>query len=326
MVLKFLAAAAAGAIALGSFGGDTAQALPIEWTMGPAGAKAGPDKVQLSLSYRTQGEGRSTNSRPHKLAELQGLSSEQLASSTGVQTRFRIVREAGTLDCSGIVRQARGTGECDFLPDAAFAANLERRGIGRPGLRDHYQLTVQDVGTPLIEELERGGYSRPSVDDLVAAGIHGVTAPYVRSMADAGYRLQQVDDLVAFRIHGVDSDFVREMAVLNPPGGRFSPEQLVAMRIHGLSAAKARQYAQLGYSKLSHSELMSMSIHGVTPDFITGLAEAGYRGLSADQLVSMRIHGVTPDYVRQMRAVGYTLPDAEQLVGMRISGFRPRGR
>jgi hypothetical protein len=316
--------AAAGAIAMGWMGAATAQSLPIEWTISPAGSSAGAERVQLALSYRTSGRGQNMNSRPYALAELQGLSLAQLASPQGAPAHFRIVREAGTLDCSGVVRQAKGTGECSFLADAGFAAALERRGIGRPTVEQHYQLMVQNVGTPLLQELERHGYRRPDIDDLTAAGIHGVSAAYIRSMAESGYRLGKVEDLVAFRIHGVDADYVREMAAFSPAGGRFTPDQLVGMRIHGLSAAKARQYAQLGYRNLSHDDLMSMSIHGVTPKFISELADAGYRGLSSQQLVTMRIHGVTPEYVRQMRAAGYTLPNADQLVRMRISGFRPR--
>ena len=325
MVSKVLVAAA-GAIALGWIGAAAAQSLPIEWTISPTRSGTSSDAVQLALSYRTAGNGNNMNSRPYRLAELQGLNPAQLASPQGSPARFRIIREAGTLDCNGLVRQARGTGQCSFLADVGFAAALERRGIGRPSLNQHYQLMVQDVGTPLLQELERHGYRRPDIDDLIAAGIHGVSATYILSMAEAGYRLGKIEDLVAFRIHGVDSDYVREMAVLNPPGGRFSADQLVGMRIHGLTGAKARRYAQLGYRNVGHEDLLSMSIHGVTPEFISELSDAGYRGLSASQLVTMRIHGVTPEYVRQMRAAGYVLPDAEQLVRMRISGFRPGRR
>ncbi|HEX8215732.1 MAG TPA: hypothetical protein VF582_09735 [Allosphingosinicella sp.] len=325
MVSKVLVVAA-GVVALGWIGAAAAQSLPIEWTISPSGSANGANAVQLALSYRTEGKGRSTHSGPHPLSELQGLTAEQIASLEGSPARFRIVREAGALDCNGIVRRARGTGECSFLADAGFAAALQRRGLGRPSLSQHYQLMLQNVGTPLLEELERQGYRRPDLDGLVSAGIHGVSASYVRSMADAGYRLGNVEDLVSFRIHGVDADYVREMAALDPPGGRFSADQLVGMRIHGLTGAKARQYAQLGYRKLGHEDWISMSIHGVSPSFISELADAGYRGLSAQQLVSMRIHGVTPDYVRQVRAAGYTLPDAEQLVRMRISGVRPGRR
>lgn len=326
MIQKFLLAAA-GAIALGSIGTmASSQNLPIEWTISPtkSDGRAGPE-VHLALSYRL-GKSRSMNSRSYALSELQGLTAQQLSSREGAPAGFSLVREAGRVDCSGIVHQWRGTGECGFLPNAAFSAALERRGIGRPTLQQQYQLALQNVGTPLLQELERQGYKQPDLKSFVAAGIHGVTAPYVRSMADAGYKLGNVNDLVKFRIHGVTSDYIRSMAMLNPPGGRFSADALVSMRIHGLSAEKVRQYAALGYRDLSHKQLMSMSIHGVTPAFIRELSEAGYRNLGADDLVRMRIHGVTPDYIRSMRAAGYKLPNADQLVRMRISGFRPDRR
>lgn len=326
MIQKFLLAAA-GAVALGSFGTmASSQNLPIEWTISPTGSdgQAGPN-VQLALSYRLDGS-RNMNSRSHALSELQGLTAEQLSSTQGAPANFSLVREAGRIDCNGIVQRWRGTGECNFLPNAAFATALERRGIGRPSLQQQYQLTVQNVGTPLLQELERLGYRQPDLKGFIAAGIHGVSAMYVRSMADAGYRLGDVDDLVKFRIHGVTADYVKEMGLLNPPGGRFSAEELVSMRIHGLSAEKVRQYAALGYRNLSHKQLMSMSIHGVTPAFIRELSEVGYRDLGAEDLIKMRIHGVTPDYIQEMRAAGYQVPSADQLVRMRISGFRPDRR
>lgn len=270
---------------------SAAETWPVDWTISPARSGAG-NAVQLALSYKTPRGGQSMNSRTRSLKELQGLSPAQL-SSNGSPVRFRIVREAGTLDCAGLVRRGRGTGECGFSADPGFAAALERRSIGRPTLQQHYQLAMQDVGLPLVDELNRQGYERPTVNKLVAAGIHGVSLPYVRSIGAAGYRLKDVDGLVKFRIHGVDADYVREISALDR-SRRFSPDQVVAMRIHGVSADKARQFAQLGYSGIPHDKLMAMSIHGVTPDFIREMAAAGYRGLSADQLVAMRIHGVKP--------------------------------
>lgn len=325
MIHKILIATA-GALALASTASTAASdTLPVEWTISPRSGGAA-DIVQLALTYRI-GSGHSMNSGPQPLGDLQGLTGAQLSSAEGVPANFRILREAGNFDCRGVVREWSGAGQCTFLPDPAFAAALERRGVGRPGIRDQYQLAVANVGTPVIDELDRHGYRKPDVDGLVAAGIHGVTVPYIRSMADAGYRLGDVDELVKFRIHGVSNEYIREMAMLNPPGGRFSADDLVSMRIHGLTASKARDFAALGYRNLGSDDLLAMSIHGVTPDFINQLSAAGFKNLSADELVRMRIHGVTPDYIRDMKAAGYTIPSADQLVRMRISGFRPgRGR
>ena len=300
-----------------------AEQLPIEWTISPRPGDAG-DRVQLSLKYQTPRGGRSEHSGPRALGELQGLTAAHLASPGG-PVAFRIVREAGTLDCRGVAGGGRGAGECSFRPDTSFAAALDRRGIGRPSIHQQYHLAMQNVGMGLLSELERQGYAPITVDKLVAAGIHRVTVPYVRSLADAGYRLKDMDKLVSFAIHRVDADYIREVETLNGEA-RFSPDEIVAMRIHRVSGAQARELAALGYRGLTHRQLMSMAIHRVTPDYIRAMAAAGYRGLSPDQLVSMRIHRVTPEFVGEMQALSQGRPSAEQLVAMRIHGLGRPGR
>ena len=322
MIRKTFAAMVTGAV-LAMPAGAMAQTWPVDWTISPRGA-AEAGVVQLALSYRTPRGGHSMNSGPRQLSDLQGLSPSQLASD-GSQVRFRIAREAGTLDCEGLVRRYRGTGECAFSPDPAFAAGLERRGIGRPTAEQQYQLAMSGVSLALVDELSRQGYQRPPLNKLVAAGIHGVSVPYVRSMAGVGYRLQDIDSLIKFRIHRVDADYVREVSAINP-GTRYTADQLVAMRIHGITAATARQLAELGYRGLTHKQLVAMAIHGVSPSYIREMAAAGYRGLSPEQLVKMRIHRVTPEFAREMRAPGHAAPTPAELVSMRIHGVTARGR
>jgi hypothetical protein len=300
-----------------------AETSAIEWTVSPSSGE-GADMVQLMLSQQFPRGGRSTHSGPRPLSELQGLSAAHLASRGG-PAAFRIVREAGTLDCAGVAGGGRGAGKCSFRGNDAFAAALERRGIGRPTEQQQYQLALQNVGLGLVTELERQGYRPITVNKLVAAGIHRVTVPYLRSLSDAGYRLQDMDKLVSFRIHRVDADYIREVEQLNGTA-RFSPEELVAMRIHRVSGQEARQLAELGYDRLSHSELMSMAIHRVTPDYIRELGQAGYRNLSPNQLVAMRIHRVTPEFAREMQRLAQVRPSADDLVRMRIHGFPERRR
>ncbi|HEX8215733.1 MAG TPA: M56 family metallopeptidase [Allosphingosinicella sp.] len=110
------------------------------------------------------------------------------------------------------------------------------------------------------------------------------------------------------------------------PGRSPSPEMLVQMRIHGVSAAKVREFVDLGYRNLDLDDLMNMGVHGVTPSFIREMAALGYRGLSVDQLTEMRVHGVSPAYVRQFKAAGYDDLSAEELVNMRIHGVSVPGR
>ena len=292
-----------------------ADVLPVEWTMAPAAA---PEKVRLEIRYE-QGRNRSQYSRNVALAEFQGLSEAQLASD-GAPVRYRLAREAGVLDCNGIVRQRRGTGECLFTGSAAFADTLARRGIGRPTTVQQFNLAMSGVGSPLLSELDRQGYTKPTVNQLVALGIHGATVDYLRGLDAAGYRVGTADKLTAMRIHGVTPEYIRELISIHPRYRGVSADQLVAMRIHGVSASKVRALAELGYANLAHDELMQMSIHGVTPDFVRGMREAGYRQLTARELVQMRIHGVSPKFIGEMAEAGYRNLTAQQLLRLKIHG------
>ena len=78
---------------------------PVQWTIEPADRS---ERVNLEISRRT-GNSHWTIGRTIDAASLQGLGQAQL-SSDGGPVRFRISRDAGTLDCEGVVRRRHGTG------------------------------------------------------------------------------------------------------------------------------------------------------------------------------------------------------------------------
>ena len=271
----------------------------IDFTIAPADEK--PDAVQFELSYRT-GRGTSQSSRPIPLAELQGLSRAQLASTSGTPVRFRLVRDAGTIDCDGVARQQRGTGDCRFAANPAFASELARRGIARPTLDQQFQLALHGADLAVVDELDRQGYAKPSPDDIVEAGIFGVTVPKLRALDAAGYRAGTVDKLVEMSIHGVTPDYIRELAAVGPAYRRLPVDQLVEMRIHGVTPAKIKAFAGVGYPNLSRKQIIDMAVHSVTPTYVQELASAGYRNVSPEKLVEMKIHGVSGDMARRANA------------------------
>jgi hypothetical protein len=271
----------------------------IEWTATPASPVGGEAAVQLMLTSR-DGGGRSVVSRPATLRSLEGLDAATL--SSGGPVAFRIAREAGRLDCSGTAARKRGEGRCGFTPDAAFAAELARRGVGRPSASQQYQLALHDVRLALVAELDRQGYARPSVGDLTGAAIHGVTPGYLRELDALGLRVGSVGKLTQLRIHGVDPAFVRELAAIRPAYRKLGADDLVKLRIHGVRAETVRGFAEAGYRDLSVDQLTRLAIHGVTPAYARDMAAAGYTRLTADQLVRMRIHGVTADLARKANA------------------------
>jgi hypothetical protein len=291
----------------------------IDWTISPTG-EAG--KVQFAIRY-SSGNDHSHVSRPWAVSDLAGLGESQLASDQAVPVRFRLAREAGTLDCEGTVRRRRGTGECSFAGDPAFAAALQQRGIGRADRADQFHLALHNIGIALIDELDRQGYGRPSVNDLVALGIHGADLRYLQQLDAISYRAGSAERLVEMRIHGVSPEYLRELRSLGPAFANVPPEKATEMRIHGVSIEFIRELAGLGYRGLGPSELVAMRIHGVKPAVVRELAALGYDRLTAHQLTQIGVHGVSPDFIRGMRDAGYSRLSIEQLVEMRIHGVNP---
>ena len=319
MLKALIAATGAALLTFGAQGPAAAEGpsvVPetIEWAITPSGNDH-DDQIQLTLSYRSRGSD-SQWSNSSDLRDLQGLDPAQLASREGVPVQFRIVRDAGSFDCDGIVRRERGTGECRFAGDPAFAAALETHGIAPPTPAEQFGLAMARVGLELVETLERHHYPRPTVDALMRGGIHGVTPAYVQSMTQAGYHVGDLDGLVDMRIHGVTADYVGALA---RAGYRPDAEMLRQLAIHGVTARFIGEMDQLGYRQLSAEDIVSLRIHGVTADYVRELAELGYRGLTPDQLRNLRIHGVTAGFVRA-RLRSNDRPSPEELVSLRIHG------
>jgi len=229
--------------------------------------------------------------------ELRGLTDSQLRAGNG-NVHFQLVRDAGTFDFDGQIRDAHGTGFFTFAPNARFPQELAARGYERPTADQQFWLALHDIGYAFVDELRADGYDRPSVQQLVVMGMHGANLAYVRSLKAAGYRVNDTRRLVMLRDHGVDARF-----------------------IGGLSSA--------GYTRLSLDDLLTLRDHGVTPDFIVALRSFGFSGLTPDQLLEARDHGVTDSFIRGFRELGYkdvTLGDFVRLRDHGVSAEYARDR
>jgi hypothetical protein len=135
---------------------------PVTWTIEASEQQRAKGVVQLSLSRRAGGSHwQHSNTRP--LAELGGLGASQLASASGGPVRFRLSRDAGTIDCEGVARRFHGTGDCRFVANAAFAEDLARRGYGRATDAELFSLALSNVGRDVIDEFARQGYAKEGV-------------------------------------------------------------------------------------------------------------------------------------------------------------------
>ena len=301
-----------------------------------------PGQVQLTIR-----RGQSTHGRTLPLAELERLAGTTLSTATTVH--FPIRRDAGTFTIDGTCRDSACAGVFTFEPSATFAAELAKRGIGRPTPQDQFYLAVADVGPAYLDTLASTGYKTPDLPLLVRAAQHGVDRGYVRDMADLGYKLGTLDHLITLRDHGVDPEYVRGMAANGL--AKLSADDLVRARDHGVDPEYVSGLAALGFRGLGVDALVGARDHGVDPEYIRGmqslgqkltidgftrtrdhgvdpeyvrgLASLGYGGLTDEALVGARDHGVDPEYVREMAALGYKGVPIDALIRMRDHGVDP---
>jgi hypothetical protein len=309
--------------AVRSAGGTGAgETITGTWTAEPAAWKAtlaqGP-RVQLSLSRRRGTHGSSQHSNPVALAELRGLTADQMSADAS-SVSFTLERDAGRFAFDGTFRRSEGAGHFTFAPRPEFVAAM--RGLGYAVDEEKlYSMAVLDVSRDFVRQLDALGYARLELDDLLSLRIHGADPAFIREVKGLGYDHLPVEDLVSFRIHGATPDFIRQMQSLGYR--RLSADDLVSLRIHGATPEFVRKMQSLGLSRLSAEDLVSLRIHGASPDFVRQLRELGYERVSAEDLVSMRIHGVSPEFIKELKSLGYDHVAVEELVSMRIHGVSP---
>ncbi|HEX7018502.1 MAG TPA: M56 family metallopeptidase, partial [Gemmatimonadaceae bacterium] len=106
------------------------------------------------------------------LSKFEGLTPAQLSGSGG-PVRFLLRRDAGTFTFEGTTRSGVGGGTYSFAANPAFAAELDKRGFGRPTVAQQYELASGDIGAAFLDELSAQQYTRPDLTQLVRAGRHG---------------------------------------------------------------------------------------------------------------------------------------------------------
>ena len=253
------------------------------------------------------------------LTQLEGLTAQQLESGSG-PVRFSLRRDAGTFTFNGIVGGGVGAGTYTFVSNPSFAAELEKRGFGRPTAKEQYRMARSDVSLAFVDELKAQNYTGVTTAELVRAGDHGANLDYLRAMGELGYRVGSLDSLITLRDHGVSPEYVRQLQDLGYK--KLTVDELRTARDHGVTPEYVRELADLGY-KLTIEELRNARDHGVTAEFVRGMKDLGHTSLSVEQLVNVRDHGVTPEFARQMSELGLPKVPVDQLVKMRDHGVTP---
>jgi len=284
-ILAFLAAILLATIAVSSASfADGARS--IRFTLRPA---ASPDRVQLSLNGRGSSHDNIMSSSL-RTADLPGLDGAGLGRDGPIA--FALVREAGRLDCSGLVRSSAADGGCRFTPDPAFSEMLAAHGMARPTEEQAFALAMIGARRDLLDALAAAHYPMPDIDDFIAMSALEVNPGYIADMARSGYRPSDVQQLIEFRAVGVTPEY-------------------------------AGTLARAGYTNLPADKLVELAALNIDPAFIRGFESIGYPNLPVDTLVELKALDVTPGYVDAVRQSSQGAQSLDRIVELKALGFEP---
>ena len=274
------------------------------------GDKDDAGKIHISFERRTS-RGRNQNGTSYAYSELQGLSRET-AMGDG-KANFRLVREAGTIECDGTFINGRGTGTFRFTPDMGFVSAMRSKGFD----------FEKESGIKRNRDDDDDSDSNSLSGRLLSAALLGVTSALADDLNSANFGKLYVEDLYKAAIFKIDGRFMAEMKATGFPNMQM--EDLVKARIFKIDAEYVRQIHDMGFDNRDFESLVKFRIFKVTPEFLNELKAAGLKDLDSEDIVKCRIFKIDPEFVRKVRTEH---PDAtvEDMVKMKIGVYRLRDK
>ncbi len=242
------------------------------------------DKVQLNFSYQTAKGGNNNHGSGFAFNDLQGLTKAQVESANSA-VNFRLVREAGPIECEGTFQNGKGAGTFRFTPNSQFASAMQSRGFTFSNEK-LFSATTLNLTTAFVDDLKSAGFDNLKTEDLFKAVIFKVTPQFMSEMAAIGFPKLDMEDLVKARIFKIDAEY-------------------------------ARQIADMGFKNDSLEGLVKFRIFKVTPEFLREVQAEGLTNLTAEEVVKLRIFKIDGAYIRQARTENVPI-EVEALVRKKI--------
>lgn len=255
------------------------------------------NKVQLNFRYQSPGRnGESNHGSSYLYSDLQGLTAAQV-SGANTPVRFRLQREAGTIECEGTFQNGKGAGTFRFTANPQFVSAMKSRGFD-------------------FEKSSKYNDERDVASRLFSAASLNVTTALADDLKSANFNNLDVDDLFKAAIFKVDSKFMKEMAATGYPN--LTMEDLVKARIFKIDAAFVRNVVAMGFQQKSFEDLVKFSIFKITPEFLRDMQSAGFANISSEEAVKLRIFKVTPEFIREVKAEGLSVLSVEEATKLKI--------
>ncbi len=283
-------------------------------------------KIHLSFERQTA-HGRNQNGSSYAFDELQGLTREQTQNG---KVSFRLVREAGTVDCEGSFVNGEGSGTFRFTPNQSYVEAMRSRGFDFEKTSKNYggddnnkllSAALINVTIALADDLKASGFTL-DVDDLFKAAIFKVDSKFMAEMRATGYPNLTMEDLVKARIFKIDPEFVTKISEMGLVTKDF--EGLVKYSIFKVTPEYLAEMKTAGFDKLSSEQVVQFRIFNVTPQYLGELKAAGLQNLDSEEVVKSRIFNIDPEFIRKARAEDPNVT-MEQLVQMKIGVRKMKG-
>lgn len=253
------------------------------------GKHAKEGSIHLSFERRSKRGSTNQQGNSYSYAELEGLSPEQTANG---KVSFRLVREAGTIDCEGSFINGKGSGTFTFSPNQAFVSGMQSRGYSLSDERQFVSATL-DLTVGFVDELRGAGLGELDTDDLFKGKIFNITPQFIAEMKATGFPNMGLEDLVKARIFKIDANYVS-------------------------------QVRGMGFQDNDFESLVKFRIFKVTPEFLNELRAEGFTNISAEDVVKFRIFNIDQEFIRSAKATEPNVTVSE-LVEMKI-GVRRSSR
>jgi hypothetical protein len=241
-------------------------------------------EIHLSFERRSARGGHSQQGNNYSYSDLQGLS----PNANGA-VNFRLVREAGTIECVGTFTNGKGSGTFTFQPNAAFVSGMQSRGYTLSAEKQFVSATL-NLTLAYTDEFRSLGFGTNSVEDLFKGKIFNITSQYVTEMRSAGFPDLGLEDLVKGRIFKITPEYMREVSAM-------------------------------GFDNKDFEGLVKFRIFKVTPEFLNAIKAEGFTDLSAEDVVKFRIFKIEPEFIRSAKASDPNIT-VEDLVRMKIGVHR----
>ena len=258
--------------------------------------KKDENKLHLSFSRSTDGRNRNQFGSGFNYSDLQGLTREQTQNGN---VNFRIVREAGTVECEGTFTNGKGSGTFRFTPNMSYVQGMKSRGF------DFEKSSSR--GSDSVEER------------LLSAALIDVTTSLADDLRSVGFGNLDIDDLFKAAIFKIDSKFMAEMKATGFPN--LTMEDLVKARIFKIDADYVRQVNDMGFAEKDFEKLVKFRIFKVTPEFLSEIKAEGLTDLDSEDIVKLRIFKIGAEYIRRAKQQDPNVT-VEELVQMKIGVHR----